>query len=595
MTSGTDIATALVENVTAFGIGGIFLYELELNAETIAGTFLENATISGVDNKDETQVAKGTIKKILENVSVANDGHLYTIDSPVTLSGGSGSGATALIEEVGLGGLDEIIVSNGGANYAVGDTISFTYTNSGGASAEAVVAVVNGGFNLNEGSTATTETESHIVLEDGTQSGDPYDGNKMVQESGTSSTNDITDIRITRSGEGMSSLPTATVTSDSGSNAVIKTYGSQIGRIKKFKILDQGISYTSAPTVVLQGNAVFKKSTGSISTSETFTGSGSTSGTLKSIDTNTNRISFTTASGAVVAGQTLTFSGSGTALIQKVDQATATSTINTKVLTTGEYTTQDGFISEKDKRVQDSLYYQDYSYVVKVGESITKWRDYIKKAIHPSGFAVSGLVRIQNKVSGQISVPVEGIVSGISDTPLFSTYKFLFATVFGRRAGTTTGGTSLRANPMVGNDDRDTHTANTRDVTVNRKITVKIVGDSEDFGFKIRGQIRKHGFAYAGPRLKNAFQFGLYSGPFNVGTGVPVSQWGNYKLSGMLDSSLNGTTLTLAELNDPTNNSRNLRTNIAFPIEFSKTVGDFSTTTRTFDSSNSTFDEDDLT
>ena len=595
MTSGANVASALVENVTSFGIGGVFLYELELNAETISGTFLENATITGVDNIDETRVAKGTIKKILENVNIVNDGHLYTTDSPVTLSGGSGSGATALIEEVGLGGLDEIIVSNGGSNYAVGDTISFTYTNSGGASAEAVVAVVNGGFNLNEGSTATTETESHIVLEDGTQSGDPYDGNKMVQESGTSATQDITDIRITRSGEGMSSLPTATVTSDSGSGAVIKTYGSQIGRIKKFKILDQGISYTSAPTVVLQGNAIFKTSTGSISATETFTGSGSTTGTLKSIDTNTNRISFTTATGAVVAGQTLTFAGSGTALIQKVDQATATSTINTKVLTTGAYTTQDGFISEKDKRVQDSLYYQDYSYVVKVGESITKWRDYIKKAIHPSGFAVTGLVRIQNRVSGQISVPVEGIVSGVEDTPLFSTYKFLFATVFGRRAGTPTGGTSLRANPAVGNDNRNTHTAGTRDVTVNRKLTVKIVGDSEDFGFKIRGQVRKHGFAYAGPRMKNAFQFGLYSGPYNSGTGVPASQWGNYKLSGMLDSSLNGTTLTLAELEDPTNNSRNLKTNIAFPIEFSRTVGDFSTTTRTFDSSNTTFDEDDLT
>ena len=73
--------------------------------------FLENATIVGVDNIDETQVAKGTIKKILENVNIANDGHLYTTDSSVTLSGGGGSGATALIEEVGLGGLDEIIVS----------------------------------------------------------------------------------------------------------------------------------------------------------------------------------------------------------------------------------------------------------------------------------------------------------------------------------------------------------------------------------------------------------------------------------------------------------------------------------------------------
>ena len=185
-------------------------------------------------------------------------------------------------------------------------------------------------------------------------------------------------------------------------------------------------------------------------------------------------------SGAIVEDQVLTFSGGGTIKVKRVDLGTATATKATKVTTTGKFTTQDGFISEKDKKIQDSLYYQDYSYVVKVGESVNKWRDYIKKAIHPSGFAVTGQVKIATRVSGQISVPVEGIVSGIEDTPLFSTYKFLFATVFGRRAGTPTGGTSLRANPMVGNDNRDTHTASTRDVTVNRKVTVKVIGDSED-------------------------------------------------------------------------------------------------------------------
>ena len=299
--------------------------------------------------------------------------------------------------------------------------------------------------------------------------------------------------------------------------------------------------------------------------------------------------------GAVVADQTLTFSGGGTVVVRKVDLGTATATKATVVTTTGKFTTQDGFISEKDKRVQDSLYYQDYSYVVKVGESINKWRDYIKKAIHPGGFAVTGQVKISSRVSGEISVPVQGIVSGISDTPLFSTYKFLFATVFGRRAGTPGDGTTLRANAKVGNDNNDTHTAGTRDVTVNRKVSVKVVGDSEDLGFKINSITRRHGYAYAGPRLKNAFQFGLYSGPFNTGTGVPVAQWGNYHLSGMLDSTLNGTVLTLAQLQDPANNSRNLKTNIAFPTEFSKTVGDFSTTTRTFDSTSSTFDEDNLT
>ena len=34
-------------------------------------------------------------------------------------------------------------------------------------------------------------------------------------------------------------------------------------------------------------------------------------------------------------------------------------------------------------RVQDSNFYQDYSYVVRVGQSINEWRDAIKSTVHP--------------------------------------------------------------------------------------------------------------------------------------------------------------------------------------------------------------------
>ena len=30
-------------------------------------------------------------------------------------------------------------------------------------------------------------------------------------------------------------------------------------------------------------------------------------------------------------------------------------------------------------RIQDSLYYQDFSYVIKVGRSMTEWRDSFQK------------------------------------------------------------------------------------------------------------------------------------------------------------------------------------------------------------------------
>ena len=50
--------------------------------------------------------------------------------------------------------------------------------------------------------------------------------------------------------------------------------------------------------------------------------------------------------------------------------------------TDGEFINEDGKISESTMRVQDSLYYQDFSYVIKVGQSINGWRDSFKKTMH---------------------------------------------------------------------------------------------------------------------------------------------------------------------------------------------------------------------
>ena len=49
----------------------------------------------------------------------------------------------------------------------------------------------------------------------------------------------------------------------------------------------------------------------------------------------------------------------------------------------------DGFISAANY-IQDSRYYQAFSYEIKAGNTIDKWRDYVKRLVHPSGFALFG-------------------------------------------------------------------------------------------------------------------------------------------------------------------------------------------------------------
>ena len=50
-------------------------------------------------------------------------------------------------------------------------------------------------------------------------------------------------------------------------------------------------------------------------------------------------------------------------------------------------------------RIQDSLYYQDYSYVIKVGQSIVNWRDAFKKTMHTACFYFTGQVDIESRIT----------------------------------------------------------------------------------------------------------------------------------------------------------------------------------------------------
>ena len=79
-------------------------------------------------------------------------------------------------------------------------------------------------------------------------------------------------------------------------------------------------------------------------------------------------------------------SASGTCTLKKSDVATASVDVVSVADTDGEFINEKGKLSETTMRIQDSLYYQDYSYVIKVGQSIARWRDAFKKTMHTAGF-----------------------------------------------------------------------------------------------------------------------------------------------------------------------------------------------------------------
>ena len=315
------------------------------------------------------------------------------------------------------------------------------------------------------------EADDRIGLESKTTDADGFVGSAIVQENSTGS-GDITDVRMIASGSGYTTLPTATISGNrfiafedatdtgtdghsnilfedggrvlsniafDGASGTVIPFGDEIGRATSLNIIEHGINYTSAPTFDFPHYAVLKTVSGTISADETFTSniSGAT-GTV--IGFTAPLLKYTATTSSLVIDETVTFSGGETAVVAKSDPLTGTGTIATNITTAGKYVNQDGHISEGSKKIQDSLYYQDYSYVIKVSESINRWRDALKRAVHPSGFYVTGEVTIATKLAGGVRQPVgatlsSGLFSGTSDSPIYMRLNTLFNRIFGRRTG----------------------------------------------------------------------------------------------------------------------------------------------------------------
>ena len=594
ITGQTSGATAAVENVFKFQIAQNEVSEFILNEDTIAGgPFVTGEEIRGTESDENDAFIKATVTGIPNVISITNDGNLLSSGDSITFSG-AGNGAIIQVDNVGSGGITELLIDDAGTGYAIGDDITFTNTNTNGGGAVAKVSVVNGGITTETGTTGATSVD-HIVLEDETVRGDVYTGNKIVQESG-SGNEDITDIRIINSGSGYTLLPTAVVTSSGGSGAKIIPFGPEIGRLLSTKKIETGAGYegSPSPTIKLPSTIIVKdKTVGSFIDDETITGLDSSSSavtaTFVSFDSSNNLVVVKNATGVFDEARTITAGSSGrTATVLKHDLATATSTVGAVVDTAGQFINEDGHLSETTMKIQDSLYYQDFSYVIKVGRSITDWRDSFKKTMHTAGFYFTGQVDIASQVNNQIR-SFTGVNSGLTFDPGADlVINTLFSTIFGRRLGTTDDGTTLRGTPGVGVDpDHDDSTiehftANTRDLTLKRALSLKFRSGHNPI--TIRGSANKYGFAYCGPTMNTLNRFALSHFTGSGGRAVTTTTGGasdstvttsispmrldnfaDFRLTGTYNTSLDGEVVQIGDIT-----TDRLKTNLALPTEITE-------------------------
>ena len=570
-------ATAIVENVFKYDIAGETVVELILGDDTVSGTFVAGQNITGTDNTDEDVLVTCSLKGIINTKTINNDGTLYNSGDSIVVSGG-GNDAIIQVDQVGSGSIENVFVEDGGSGYEIGDTVNFSSGN-----ATAKVSLINGGFTQEE---STSTVDDHIILEDETVRGDPFTGNKIVQESGTGS-GDITDVRMIETGNGYTSLPSVTVTSTGGSGAELYAYGSEIGRVLSLKTIELGFNYElspTPPTLTLPTYLHLTNRSGGFIVGETITGldesSTAVTATVVSLNTDTNVLKCSGASG-IFAQNTSIAGGTGlqTATIKRIDQATATSTVAALATTDGRFINQDGWVSEDSMLIQDSLLYQDYSYIIRVGRSINDWRDTYTKTLHSAGFYFQGEVGIESQISARLK-NVTGINTSVTEE-IFGVYKTIFTTILGRRLGTTTDGTTLRVNPALGvdpdfTDSTSEHfTPNTRDLTLTG--AYKLIFESTP-KLTIRGDTTKFGYAVAGPRMRNINRLWyIHSGssiPQTTAVGadsttasyitpMTMADWANHRIIGTQTNN-DGEVVQYREIN-----TDNLKTYIALPTEIS--------------------------
>jgi hypothetical protein len=127
ITGETSGATALIERAAQKTINSVPIFELYINKKTLLGTFDngENAFVNIIDPIDNTLIQielRGL--SILRTINVITGGASYNVGDPVIVSGGDATrDATATVEEVFSGFINQIRVLAGGAGFKTGSNV----------------------------------------------------------------------------------------------------------------------------------------------------------------------------------------------------------------------------------------------------------------------------------------------------------------------------------------------------------------------------------------------------------------------------------------------------------------------------------------
>lgn len=373
ITGAISGSTARVQKVSRVVVLGHPLFELLV--ENVVGSFVDGETIS--DDLGNTATITSSFGSLIGIEEVINPGAFHETGDSVIISS-SGATASAKIAATNDQGPVSFRINRGGSGYRLGQSIISVVGGSGTGAAATVTSLSNTSFvSLN---TNQISPLASVVLNTGS-----------------------TFVSLgTNTAAVSANLATANISS---TLATSLTFANSIaGSINAISVTSVGLNYVpELPTVTVRDQIVFEQGlsgeAGRLKGDDAVIIAIRAPGAITSLEIISSDASFDVFANAVITNSRGTASvvDSTTDLVGITRHTIRNTTydgaikplISGVITQPGRYIDTKGFLSW-NMRLQDNDFYQEYSYVIRVTEIVDKYRDVVKRVLHPSGSKIFG-------------------------------------------------------------------------------------------------------------------------------------------------------------------------------------------------------------
>lgn len=409
---------ANVVDIKKFFIGSIEVAEMTL--KLASGTFLANEDIEDINDTNLTTSIYG----IIAGITIVDGGSGYEVGDVITTTG-DGSEAQARVSSIKESPITALTVNTVGHGYQLNTNATINNSGTGGSGLIIRVTelantyIVTSGantFNVGEISKVSIINRGEgyfkkpsITLQDTTIASLGLLSDKLITINNAGTNYGVGNTLVFTGGSGTSAAGQIASVVESTTFDLLFEDGFQmkadgsyydiiknedwavLGAIKRIELTNFGTGYTSSnlPTItvntttgssanLIATNIQGKSANVTVDTSNNTTGIGS----IRAVEITNFGINYTTAN---AIANTI---GDG--------NANLVPTISGLGVREGFFVGDDGKIDYKI--IQDSFFYQDYSYVIKSGLTFQTYSDTLKSIIHPAGLIYFGEIQILNDI-----------------------------------------------------------------------------------------------------------------------------------------------------------------------------------------------------